>query len=421
MEPSNRDCLNDWLLGSELAATTVVSRFDPRLLRFAQRHLGRSARIDPQDVVGSTWGSFFDGVQHGQIHAPESDDLWPILVAILARKIHAQRQRQRALRRDTRRETETPIDTIVAEPPQISSEMQWLQERLSTLPERDQQTLRRLLAGQTQTEIADELNIAERTIYRLLQRLREEYTQRNPLQRIAYHDVMLEEFLGKGTFAKVYRALLAPRVQPIAVKYLQRRFWSNQMAVTQILQEAQVASRLRHSHLVQHRGWGTTPNGGIFLVLDWIEGHPLSHFQKAEVSFICKMGIQLAEALHTMHSAGIVHGDISPMNVIVQANGDCVLIDFGFARFFEDSTQQGFVCGTRPYMAPEQFQTGRTNPSTDIYALGSVLFHIFSGETYQGEPHPDFPPVLQRCLSLNPNERPHSAEEIAQRLRGLSL
>ncbi len=418
MEPSNRDCLNDWLLGSEPAATTLVSRFEHRLLGFASRQIGTSARIDPQDVVGSTWGSFFDGVRRNQIQAPESDDLWPILVTILARKIHAQRQRDLSQRRDIRRETGNSFDIPMNPAPEISSEIAWLQTRLTSLSEREWETIQLLLEGHTQGEIAQQLDISERTIYRLLQRLREEHSQHHPLQRVAYSDLVLEEFLGQGTFAKVFRALLSPRAQPVAVKYLQRRFWSNQLAVRQILQEAQIASRLQHPHLVQHRGWGTTPNGGIFLVMDWVEGHPLSHFPKGDVSFICRVGLQLAEALHTMHTAGIVHGDISPANVIVQETGECVLVDFGFARFFNESAHMGLVCGTRPYMAPEQLATGVTNPSTDIYTLGSVLFHVFTGEIYQGRSDPNFPKVLQDCLSENATQRPCNAMEVAEALRG---
>ena len=105
---------------------------------------------------------------------------------------------------------------------------------------------------------------------------------------------------------------------------------------------------------------------------------------------IVRIGAALADALHSIHRQHVIHLDLKPENVIVRPGGEVVLLDFGFARHrrYPDllAEERTFAAGSAAYVSPEQLQSNRSNPRSDVFALGAILFELATGEPPFGEP-----------------------------------
>ncbi|MFO1216843.1 MAG: bifunctional serine/threonine-protein kinase/universal stress protein [Burkholderiaceae bacterium] len=185
-----------------------------------------------------------------------------------------------------------------------------------------------------------------------------------------------------------------------------------------------------------------------YIVMEHIDGPSLKPvFDASPVSLdeIVETGSRVAEALHDLHRQHVVHLDIKPSNVVMRPDGTAVLIDFGLSRHdrLPDLLEEQFrlPMGTGPYMSPEQVQYIRSDPRSDIFALGVMLYKFTTGERPFGAPHtvrglrkrlymdpvpprtlrPDCPPWLQeiilRCLEVKPERRYQSAAQLALALQ----
>ena len=185
-----------------------------------------------------------------------------------------------------------------------------------------------------------------------------------------------------------------------------------------------------------------------YLVTEWIEGDSLERVRKRgplSVAEIASIGAALADAVHSLHLQDVIHLDIKPDNVIVKPSGEVALIDFGLAyhAHFPDllAEEQRFAAGSAPYISPEQVQGTRSDPRSDIFALGAVLYELATGELPFGvpatlaglrdrlwlDPVPphlrsrEVPPWLQeiilRCLDPGAEDRYQSAAHVAFDLR----
>ena len=185
-----------------------------------------------------------------------------------------------------------------------------------------------------------------------------------------------------------------------------------------------------------------------YLVVEWIEGESLEHVLKRRplsADEVASMGAAVADALHSLHLQDTVHLDLKPENLIVRNNGEVVLIDFGLAyhAHFPDllAEEQRFAAGSAPYVSPEQVLGTRSDPRSDIFALGVVLYELATGELPFGSPatmaglrdrlwrdpvppsvrSPELPPWLQeiilRCLEPDAEDRYQSAAHVAFDLR----
>lgn len=147
---------------------------------------------------------------------------------------------------------------------------------------------------------------------------------------------------------------------------------------------------LRHPGIVQVYDYGEDdlPGGGraAFLVMEFVDGQPLSErirtAGRLSVAETLRIVTQAAQALHAAHRGGIVHRDVKPSNLLVQANGAVRLLDFGVARSVNITsiTSANAVPGTALYMAPEQAAGKPVSAATDIYALGAVAYQCVAGE-----------------------------------------
>ncbi len=185
-----------------------------------------------------------------------------------------------------------------------------------------------------------------------------------------------------------------------------------------------------------------------YIVMEWIDGMLLAEqIARAPLTpeAVARVGAEMADAVHSIHAQDVIHFDLKPENFIMRPNGDAVLLDFGFARHahYPDllAEQREFAAGSAAYVAPEQLQNNRSDPRSDLFALGVLLYELATGrqpfgapETLAGmrdrlwrEPVPPraendkVPPYLQevilRCLEPIAANRYQSAAHIAFDLR----
>jgi hypothetical protein len=187
------------------------------------------------------------------------------------------------------------------------------------------------------------------------------------------------------------------------------------------LREAAALSRVDHPNLVRLFDYGEEPEGP-YLVMELLEGQPLDEAGAPPLDAV----LQIAEGLEAIHAAGLVHRDVKPGNVLWTRDGRAVLLDFGIVRDPDAATltQEGYILGTVPYMAPEVLREIRWGPACDWYALGVTLYELEHGRTpwtsrevlarvsRKGWPPPALgitqaDRVARACLVEDTTQRPH--------------
>ena len=203
--------------------------------------------------------------------------------------------------------------------------------------------------------------------------------------------------VGEGGMGAVYEARHVVLGKKVAVKVLLEKFLSNSELVARLLQEARLASRIGHANIVDVADYGTTDDGRGFIVMEFLEGVPLSAVLLDEAPLpiprTLRIVRQVTDALAAAHAKGIVHRDLKPENVFLLPQGareTVKVVDFGVSRAFhvQDEavnetrlTQTGTVYGTPTYMSPEQ-ASGRddVDARSDIWAVGVMLYECLTGE-----------------------------------------
>ena len=195
---------------------------------------------------------------------------------------------------------------------------------------------------------------------------------------------------GMGTVYEAEHMLLGTRV---AVKILHPEMVRRAGLIDRFLQEARVSARIQNPHVVRVTDVDRSPDGVAFLVMDLLQGEPLSKKIERErtlsVPVACEFTLQILDALESAHAIGVVHRDLKPENVfITDLNGAPLLklIDFGIAKLkhtddqAKNLTSFGTLMGTAEYMAPEQaFSADQVDARADIYAVGVMLFEMLAG------------------------------------------
>src|SRR3954469_653333 len=196
----------------------------------------------------------------------------------------------------------------------------------------------------------------------------------------------LLETIGQGGMAVVYRAhdLLLDR--DVAVKVLRTGYAEDPVLVERFRREARHAASLHHPHIVTVHDTGVDPETKTeFIVMQLVEGPDLRWVLDRQrvlpVGFAVRIGIEGAHALAYAHDHAVVHRDIKPANILVDADGDVRVADFGIARVLSDAgaTTSGTMLGSAPYASPEQVLGARVGPRSDLYSLGVVLYECLTG------------------------------------------
>lgn len=194
-----------------------------------------------------------------------------------------------------------------------------------------------------------------------------------------------ERELGRGGMATVYLAHDPVLDRKVAIKLISPEFLSNEMLRERFQREARAITRLGHSAIVPVFDFGDH-QGQPYLVMGYMSGGSLSQRMKeARLSDdeALRITTRIAAALDAAHSAGLIHRDVKPDNILFDQYGDAFLSDFGIVKLGDGATQLtgSMVMGTPAYMAPEMADTSDVTPAADLYALGVTLFQILAGQT----------------------------------------
>ena len=200
----------------------------------------------------------------------------------------------------------------------------------------------------------------------------------------------VEDMLGSGGMARVYRGVQLGIERDVAIKVLHPNLAENETFIKRFLREARVISDFKHPNIVRLIDFGQEPDHQVlYLVMEMIEGIHLDDLLsegRLASALATEIVVQVCSALSEAHAADVVHRDLKPTNIMLVPRADgrfqVKIIDFGIADALQHSaqlTQTGAICGTPRYMAPEQVLTETVDPRADIYSLGALLFEMLSG------------------------------------------
>ncbi len=202
---------------------------------------------------------------------------------------------------------------------------------------------------------------------------------------------LLVELLGGGGMGAVYRGRDTSLDRWVAVKVMLSTLGSNSEFVETFRREAQAAAALNHPNVVQVYAFGVAQDQP-YMVMELLEGGRLDQMiargEMLDESLVFKMATDVAEGLNAAATIGLIHGDVKPENILIDANGAAKIVDFGLARF-KQSAEPGVkgIWGTPYYIAPEKIRGHPGDARSDIYSLGATIFHAltlkppFEGET----------------------------------------
>jgi hypothetical protein len=249
--------------------------------------------------------------------------------------------------------------------------------------------------------------------------------------------------LGRGGMGEVYRADDTKLGHPVALKFLPRYLIKDDRALDRIYAEVRLGRQVAHPNVCRLYDIGDSDEG-TFITMEYVDGEDLAsllrRIGRLPVGKANEVARDIAAGLAAAHDVGIVHRDLKPANVMIDGRGRAKITDFGLAAVSSDASS-GFA-GTPAYMSPEQLSGGDVTLRSDIYALGLVLYEIFTGERlYDGnslaeiqsqhrsgrrasissvvrEIDPAVERVVMRCLEEDPQSRPSTAHAVIAALPG---
>ena len=250
---------------------------------------------------------------------------------------------------------------------------------------------------------------------------------------------LLERELGRGGMGGVYMGRDKMLDRPVAVKVMLKEYGADAEFVEKFKREAQAAARLIHPNIAQIYSYGIA-DGMPYIAMELVAGGSLDQLMKnagasIDIPRVMKICEQVAQALRCAADQGLVHGDVKPENVLLDANGNAKLVDFGLAAMQKDTNE---IWGTPYYIAPEKVKKEPVDYRADMYSLGGTIYHALTGvapfegedaaavvrKRFEGAPvppsaiRPDISPQIDalvlKMLALNPADRFPSFEALLQ-------
>ncbi|MEM8858120.1 MAG: serine/threonine-protein kinase [Chloroflexota bacterium] len=262
----------------------------------------------------------------------------------------------------------------------------------------------------------------------------------------------LEELIGRGGMAEVYRATQINLQRDVAIKVMHRFLSDDSDFLSRFEREARVMAKIRHPNIVHVHDYEVEDNY-YYIVMDYLSGGTLKNQLDRlvveggviDLKRAARVTLEIGEALAYAHQAGMVHRDIKPANIMFDDKGVAILTDFGIARMVGGSshTTTGSMIGTPAYMSPEQGLGESGDERSDIYSLGVLAFHLFTGRLpFEGDTplsvvlkhvnelppkpssiNPDIPQALEqivlKAMDKNPDNRWESVTEMKNEIRSV--
>ncbi len=243
------------------------------------------------------------------------------------------------------------------------------------------------------------------------------------------------ELIGRGGMGAVYKARQLALDRIVAIKLLPLEVSVDRDFAERFKREARTMAKMNHPHIVSVFDFGTTQEGHLFFVMEYVEGTTLHHIIKTTGLMppqALEIIVGVCEALAYAHVEGVVHRDIKPANVLVDVRGRVKVTDFGLARLNTSAAEQngytmtGTVLGTPDYMAPEQKRGARVDHRADIYSLGVMLYEMLCGQVPQGIFDPPsmrvgvderVDQVVIRAMQQEPDRRYQNTAEMKQEVQ----
>jgi len=256
---------------------------------------------------------------------------------------------------------------------------------------------------------------------------------------------VLESRIAVGGMGEVWQATDTIIGRQVAIKILKDEYLGDPGFLERFRAEARHAALVNHEGIANVYDYGEE-DGSAYLVMELVPGEPLSAVLEREhtlsIDRVLDIVAQTATALQAAHSAGLVHRDIKPGNLLITPEGRVKITDFGIARIADQVplTATGQVMGTVQYLSPEQASGHAASPSTDIYSLGIVAYEALAGKRpFSGESQVaiamaqinDAPPplpdtiaepvrnLIMSCIAKKPADRPDSAANLARAAQAL--
>ncbi len=199
----------------------------------------------------------------------------------------------------------------------------------------------------------------------------------------------IERELGRGGMGAVYLAKRADKEfeKNVAVKLIKRGLDTDEI-IKRFRNERQILAGLDHTNITRLIDGGATDDGLPYLVMDYVEGKPLTKYAEANELTInerLKIFLQICSAVKYAHQNLIIHRDLKPSNILVTENGTPKLLDFGIAKLIDEANEETFHntmtrVMTPEYASPEQVQGKQITTSSDVYSLGVILYELLTGE-----------------------------------------
>ena len=252
--------------------------------------------------------------------------------------------------------------------------------------------------------------------------------------------------LGRGGMGQVYRTDDLKLAHPVALKFLPDHLMTDSAALARFHREVRVARQVSHKNVCRVYDIGEI-GGRHFLSMEFIKGEELSSLLRRIGRLPQDKALQLARqicaGLAAAHDVGFLHRDLKPANIMIDAEGNARILDFGLGGLADEFAEDEIRAGTPAYMSPEQIDGREQTVQSDIYSLGLVLYELFTGKrafeaaslneliklrrsdatpttptSLVKDLDPSIEKVIDRCLQKNPSDRPASALQVAAALPG---
>ena len=251
--------------------------------------------------------------------------------------------------------------------------------------------------------------------------------------------------LGRGGMGEVYRATDLTLSQPVALKFLPDSGPDHQRGLERFHSEVRIARQVSHPNVCRVYDVGEA-DGMPYISMEYVDGEDLASLLQRIGRLPADKALEIARKIcagvAAAHDKGVIHRDLKPANIMLDRRGNVVVMDFGLAAVADQLRGAEARSGTPAYMAPEQLRGEQVSAKSDIYALGMVLYEIFTGKraydaasmaelirmqesgqitsmsSIAAEIDPAVEKAIRRCLDPDPARRPATALTVAAALPG---